>query len=242
MANWVDVIAVIIVAGFIFSGIQRGIMKTFLDILAVLIAIFFSGQLYRSLTNTIMPFLKAQDPTIYAITFTIFWIIAFMVLELFVGYIMKLVKISFIGAVESLGGLLLGLLQGVLVAGIAIQICLMLPLSAGTKDIFSAFDLQEGSHPNGFKIISFYFRDVPEDRFHPAEPPEDTGAGSSGHSNKRKYSACVKSTAKTKTASAVNAPASPLFLRQEHPCCRKSFAWQIYHKEDRAPQIDRKDS
>jgi uncharacterized membrane protein required for colicin V production len=137
MANWVDVVAVIIVAGFIFSGIQRGIMKTFLDVLAVLIAIFFSGQLYRSLTNSIMPFLKAQDPTIYAITFIIFWIISFLVLELFVGYIMKLVKISFIGAVESLGGILLGLLQGVLIAGIAIQICLMLPLSTGTKDIFT---------------------------------------------------------------------------------------------------------
>ena len=137
MANWVDVVAVIIVAGFIFSGMQRGVMKTFLDVLAVLIAIFFSGQLYRSLTNSIMPFLKAQDPTIYAITFIVFWIISFMVLELFVGYIMKLVKISFIGMVESLGGLLLGLLQGVLIAGIAIQICLMLPLSSGTKDIFS---------------------------------------------------------------------------------------------------------
>jgi membrane protein required for colicin V production len=137
MANWVDVVAVIIVAGFIFSGIQRGIMKTFLDILAVLIAIFFAGQLYRSLTTSIMPFLKVSDPTIYAITFTIFWIIAFLVVELFMGYILKLIKISFIGGVESLGGLLLGLLQGVLIAGIAIQICLMLPLSTGVKNIFS---------------------------------------------------------------------------------------------------------
>ena len=239
MANWVDVVAVIIVAGFIFSGMQRGVMKTFLDVLAVLIAIFFSGQLYRSLTNTIMPFLKAQDPTIYAITFIVFWVISFMVLELFVGYIMKLVKISFIGMVESLGGLLLGLLQGVLIAGIAIQICLMLPLSSGTKDIFSDSISKRIAIPTLSRSYLFHLRDVPEDRFHPAEPPEDTGAGGSGDPDKRKCPACIKSAAKTKNTSAVNVPASPLILRQEYPCRRQGFAWQIYHQEDRAPQVDR---
>jgi uncharacterized membrane protein required for colicin V production len=137
MVNWVDVIAIVSVAGFVFYGVQRGVMRAFLDIFAVLLAIFFSGQLYRSLSTSIMPFLKVQDSTIYAITFVIFWVIAFAVLELFVGYVMKLVKISFIGVVESLGGALLGLMQGILIVGIAIQICLMLPLSSGIKNIFS---------------------------------------------------------------------------------------------------------
>ena len=137
MANWVDVIALIALAAFLFYGIQRGVMKTFLDIFAVLLAIFFSGQLYRSLSTSIMPFLKVQDSSVYAITFVIFWVIAFAVLELLVGYIMKLVKISFIGVVESLGGALLGLMQGILIVGIAIQICMMLPLSKGIMDIFS---------------------------------------------------------------------------------------------------------
>ncbi len=137
MANWIDVIAVIAVAAFVFYGIQRGVMKSFLDILAVLLAIFCSGQLYRTLSASIMPFLKVQDTAVYAVTFIIFWVIAFAVLELFVGYLMKLVRLSFIGIVESLGGALLGLMQGILVVGIAIQICLMLPLSSGVKDIFA---------------------------------------------------------------------------------------------------------
>jgi uncharacterized membrane protein required for colicin V production len=137
MANWIDVVAVVAVAAFVFYGVQRGVMKTFLDIFAVLLAIFFSGQLYRTLSASIMPFLKVQDTAVYAITFIIFWVIAFAVLELFVGYIMKLVKVSFIGVVESLGGGLLGLMQGILIVGIAIQICLMLPFSTGIRDIFS---------------------------------------------------------------------------------------------------------
>jgi len=137
MANWIDVIALIAVAAFVFYGVQRGVMKTFLDIFAVLLAIFFSGQMYRSLSTSVMPFLKVQDTSVYAITFTIFWVISFAVLELFVGYIMKLVKVSFISVVESMGGALLGLMQGILVVGIAIQICLMLPFSTGIRDIFS---------------------------------------------------------------------------------------------------------
>jgi uncharacterized membrane protein required for colicin V production len=137
MANWIDVVAVISVVAFVFYGVQRGVMKTFLDIFAVLLAIFFSGQMYRTLSTSIMPFLKVQDTAVYAVTFIIFWVISFAILELFVGYIMKLVKVSFIGVVESLGGALLGLMQGILIVGIAIQICLMLPFSAGIKDIFS---------------------------------------------------------------------------------------------------------
>ncbi len=137
MANWVDVIAVIAIVSFVFYGIQRGIMRAVLDVFAVLIAIFFSGQLYRMLSTSIMPFLKVQDVFVYAVTFIIFWVISFAALELFVGYVMKLVKISFIGVVESLGGALLGFIQGILIVGIAIQLCLMLPLSAGIKDIFS---------------------------------------------------------------------------------------------------------
>jgi len=138
MANWVDVVAVIAVSAFVFYGVQRGVMKTFLDIFAVLLAIFFSGQIYRSLSTSIMPFLKVQDTTVYAITFVIFWVIAFAMLELLVGYIMKLVKISFIGVIESMGGALLGLMQGILIVGIAIQICLMLPLSSNLKGMFSS--------------------------------------------------------------------------------------------------------
>jgi len=136
MANWIDVVAFVSVAFFAFWGIQRGVMKTLLDIFGVLLAIFFAGQIYRYLSYTIMPFLRAQDQAVYAVTFIIFWIIAFVVLEVIIANIVKLMRISFIGVVEALGGGLLGLIQGILVVGIAIQLTLMLPFSAGIKEVF----------------------------------------------------------------------------------------------------------
>ncbi|MFH1709911.1 MAG: CvpA family protein [bacterium] len=137
MANWIDVVAVIAVAAFVFYGMQRGVMRTFLDIFAVLFAIFFSGQFYRVLSTSVMPFLRVQDASVYAVTFIVFWVIVFAMLELLVGFIMKLVKISFIGVMEALGGALLGLIQGILIVGIAIQICLMFPLPSNINNLFS---------------------------------------------------------------------------------------------------------
>jgi uncharacterized membrane protein required for colicin V production len=165
MANWIDVIAVIAVAAFVFYGVQRGVMKTFLDIFAVLLAIFSSGQLYRSLSTSIMPFLKVQDTSVYAITFIIFWVISFAVLELLVGFIMKLVKVSFISVVESMGGALLGLMQGILIVGIAIQICLMLPLSSGVRDIFSSSASKKISVPTLTKSYLSIFGMFPRIEF-----------------------------------------------------------------------------
>jgi uncharacterized membrane protein required for colicin V production len=154
--------AVVAVAFFVFWGIQRGVMKTLLDIFAVLIAIFFAGQLYRKLSYTIMPFLKAQDQAIYAITFIIFWIITFASLELFANYIIKLVRVTFAGTVETFGGGLLGLIQGILVVGITIQLFLMLPLSAPNKEIFYSSISKKISVPTLTKSYSSVFGMFPK--------------------------------------------------------------------------------
>jgi len=164
MANWIDVISVIAIAFFIFWGIQRGVMKTFLDIFAELLAIFFSGQLYGMLSTSIMPFLKVQDPSVYAITFIIFWVISFAALELLAGYIMKLVRISFIGVVEALGGALLGLIQGILIVGITIQLSFMLPLSINVKSLFSTSLSKKISVPTVTKSYSSIFSMFPKIR------------------------------------------------------------------------------
>lgn len=179
MANWIDVIAVIAVAFFVFWGIQRGVMKTFLDIFAVLLAIFFSGQLYGMLSTSIMPFLKVQDPSVYSITFIIFWVIAFAALELLAGYIMKLVRVSFIGVVEALGGALLGLIQGILIVGIAIQLSIMLPLSLDIKSMFSTSISKKISVPTVTKSYSSIFSMFPkirlfmEEKVTPAIPAKE---------------------------------------------------------------------
>jgi membrane protein required for colicin V production len=162
MANWIDVFAVVAIAFFVFYGIQRGVMKSLLDIFAVLVAIFFAGQMYRYLSYTIMPFLKAQDASVYAIMFSIFWIISFVVLELVVANIIKLMKVTFIGTVENLGGALLGLIQGILVIGVLIQLCLMLPLSTDVRGVFAGSMSKRMSVPTLVKSYSSIFGMFPK--------------------------------------------------------------------------------
>jgi len=128
MISWIDVFAVIFLAFFIFNGAQRGLIRTLFDIFAVLLALFAAAQIYTLLTTTIMPFLRTQQNVGYVVTFAVLWIALFLALDLLGGALQKFVKVSFIGIVESLGGAVLGLIKGILIIGIFIQLANIFPL------------------------------------------------------------------------------------------------------------------
>jgi|GEM_PF-1907644 len=128
MISWIDVFAVIFLAFFIFNGAQRGVLRSFYDIIAVLLALFSSAQLYTLLTTTIMPFLRTQQNVGYVITFSVLWVALYVALDILGGALYKFVKVTFIGMVESLGGALLGLVKGILIIGIFIQLANIFPL------------------------------------------------------------------------------------------------------------------
>lgn len=135
MANWIDVIAVIAIAFFVYNSSTRGVMRSLLDVFAVLLSIFFAGIMFKYLSSTVMPFLKATDRSVYAITFIVFWVISYVILDLIVSAIQKIVKITFMNPIESLGGALLGLIRGVLIVGLIIQLMVMLPIAGSYKDL-----------------------------------------------------------------------------------------------------------
>lgn len=67
--------------------------------------------------------------------------------------------------VESLGGALLGLVQGILIVGIAIQLCLMFPLSPGLKEMFSSSTSKKISVPTLTKSYLSIFGMFPRVEF-----------------------------------------------------------------------------
>ncbi len=142
MISWIDVFAVIFLAFFIFNGAQRGVLRSLFDLFAVLLALFASAQLYTLLTTTIMPFLRTQQNVGYVITFAVLWISLYLALDLLGAAIQKFVKVTFIGMVESLGGAFLGLIKGILIIGIFIQLANIFPLPydayVGVKNSWAA--------------------------------------------------------------------------------------------------------
>lgn len=134
MLSWIDVGAVILLALFTYHGSQRGIVRSVLDIFAVLLAIFSAAQIYKILSTTILPFLKTSENVGYVFTFAVVWIAVYLALDILISAVQKLVKVSFLGIVERLGGGALGFVKGILVTGIIIQLLSISPLSPGALE------------------------------------------------------------------------------------------------------------
>lgn len=133
MMSWMDVFSVIFLAFFVFQGAQRGVVRTVLDIIAVLLAIFTTSTLFRMFSAS-LPFLKAGDAVGYVICFAVIFALLLLVLDILTGAIQKIVKIQFHGAIESLGGSFLGLVKGVLIVGVIIQLLILYPFMPQIKD------------------------------------------------------------------------------------------------------------
>jgi membrane protein required for colicin V production len=127
MLSWIDVFAVIFLAFFAYQGAQRGVVRILMDIIAVLLAIFASSSSYAFLTSTIMPFMRTPDKAGYVITFIILFIFFVLALDMLAGIIQKLVKVTFHGMLEGLGGGVLGFMKGVLLIGVIIQLFSLYP-------------------------------------------------------------------------------------------------------------------
>jgi len=138
MLNWLDVAVVIILAFFVFHGSQRGLVRTLLDCLAVLLAIFAASQIYKMLSTGIMPALRSPDKVPYVITFAALWLALYLALDLLISALQKFVKVSFIPVVENLLGGLLGFVKGILIVGIFIQLATLSPFPVDLSNTIDA--------------------------------------------------------------------------------------------------------
>jgi uncharacterized membrane protein required for colicin V production len=134
MLSWIDVFAVIFLAFFTYQGASRGLVRILMDIFAVLLAIFAASSVYHMLASTIMPFIKTSDKAGYVITFAILFVFFALALDLLAGIVQKLVKVTFHGAVETLGGGALGFVKGVFIVGVVVQLLNLNPFHGQIRE------------------------------------------------------------------------------------------------------------
>ncbi|MFC1767712.1 CvpA family protein [Candidatus Margulisiibacteriota bacterium] len=179
MANWIDVIAVIAIAFFVYNSSTRGVMRALLDVFVVLFSVFFAGMAFKFLAGTIMPFLRSTDRVVYAIIFLVFWIIAYVILDLIAGSLHKVMKVTFMNPVESLGGAVLGLIRGILIVGLIIQLLMILPIASNYKNLINMSLAKRLSLPTLRRSYSSVFGMFPQidlfiqEKVVPAVPTKD---------------------------------------------------------------------
>ena len=91
-----------------------------------------------------------------------FWIIAYFILDLAAAAINKIIKITFMNPVESLGGAVLGLIRGILIVGLILQLVLILPVQSSYKNLINSSLSKKLSLPTLRKSYSSIFGMFPQ--------------------------------------------------------------------------------
>lgn len=113
--NGVDVVVLIILVFFALRGLLVGLIKEVLSLVGLVLAIFVSLKF----SDLMSFYLKGiNDPLILKVlSILILFVLVIFLTQLVIFLIRKALKPTFIGIIDRLLGLLLGIFEGIIVAG-----------------------------------------------------------------------------------------------------------------------------
>jgi uncharacterized membrane protein required for colicin V production len=113
--NYLDIIIVVVIIYNTFKGALRGLIKILFDLIAITGGFVFALNYTDTLAPEIINYLTISAKYANPISFILLWGL-FFAGTTFVGILIsKMVKATFLGAFDALGGLLLGTLKGSLI-------------------------------------------------------------------------------------------------------------------------------
>ncbi len=167
--NWVDIVIVILLLRGAYAGYRGGFGREIGRLISIVVGIIVSFQNYRLLGNLISS--HSFVPSLYSniISFILLLVIVVLVVKLLMAVIRQLMRVEFVPAVESNGGLIFGLIQGVIIASLVLVILVWLPFArlkkAITKDSYLGPIVLEISPAIHDSLIKFFSeKDIPTAR------------------------------------------------------------------------------
>jgi len=129
----VELIVGIFIAAFVYFGFRDGLAKTLGSIVVLFAALFLSSAAIGILAGVASEFNNPKS-LVTVVIFFIIWLALYTALHLLVKLILKVVvQITILGPLDQIGGLLLGGIKGLLLAGIFLQLILSFPVSGKTR-------------------------------------------------------------------------------------------------------------
>lgn len=174
--NWVDITIIVAAALGAITGLKQGLIRMVFTAAGFLVGLNLAGRFSGELADKLSPS-GAQWASI--LSFIIILLAAMVVANLLGGVVRMFVKVLLLGWVDSLGGLVIGVLMGALMVGALLTVVLQwqavadpLPLVGGTftgvteaiKEsslanlIIDKFRLILGLLPDRFDVVTDYFR------------------------------------------------------------------------------------
>lgn len=129
----VELIVGIFITAFIYFGFRDGLAKTLGSIIVLFLALFISSAVITALSGVASEFGNPKS-LLTVIVFFIVWLALFTALHLLVKLLLKvIIQITVLGPLDQFGGLFLGGVKGLLLAGIFLQFILSFPVPEGTR-------------------------------------------------------------------------------------------------------------
>ena len=159
--DWLDLILVMSLILMAFVGFSRGLLRTVIPLVGLVIGVVVAGRYYDALAHVVSSDSDAAYVAAFAIIVVAFLIAAVILAE----FLHKLLSTIFLGWVDHLAGLLFGVLFGVIIAGAVLDVLLKHSVGVSTIQdsgvatfLVDKFPVARSLLPGDFDRIRDYFR------------------------------------------------------------------------------------
>ncbi len=158
--NYLDVIFIIIILFFTFSGLRKGLVKVVGGILGIFVGIYFAGLFYLQFSEwlqTLTQIFGSTESNI--ISFIVVFIVVNRLFAVIIFLLDRIVRIPIINSVNKLLGGILGFIQGALIITLIITVFTNLGSFVGADNVISKSQIA----PYSDKVITIIKPFLPQD-------------------------------------------------------------------------------
>lgn len=126
--SYLDLGILILLIYFMINGFSSGFIKQTSLILGVLVAVIIAINYYQDFQQYIEPFFELSPQVMQLISFAILLIIVTLFIHILGLIIRNILKMLFLGPLDSIAGALLGLVKGLIIAYFFVLLLDQLPI------------------------------------------------------------------------------------------------------------------
>ena len=131
--NPFDAIILLVLGLFAVRGLIKGLILEVLTLIGLIVAYFIATKEMSTVAAGISKIIQLPPVALTAISYTLIFVIIFILFRLIAGAISKLIKKSPVGWLDRGGGFLLGLAKGAIIASLAAMLVSLFPLTGVWK-------------------------------------------------------------------------------------------------------------
>jgi membrane protein required for colicin V production len=154
--NWIDILIVATIAGFVLAAYAAGLVREFVTFLAAVFGIVLAGLLYDDLAADVLVFMDDEDAA-EAVSFLILVGAVYLFGQIVASLLSRTASLLMLGWLDKVGGAFFGFIKGLLIVQVLLIIFAGYP-SLKLNDDIAGSELA----PYFLEDIDFLLRLLPE--------------------------------------------------------------------------------